>query len=281
MATLQFTSTRDHPRRRHWGMDDIPWQAIKSDEAVYIEELFYLLTTASFMKMATHCCARNFIGCFADDPAVTLWLTNHWQREEMQHGVALKQYVQMVWPGLDWERAYAGFLKDYAHCCDGWSLEPSRSQELAARCVVEVSTAGFYTALRRVSLDPVLSLLAQHISEDEMRHYKYFHNIFRKYQAIENTSRIRLLQTLWRRLKLISNSESFIALKHADAAYHPNEKYCARRHRFIYARCRQLLMPYFPYRMSVRMLLKPLCLGRRTKYMTTPVAGALARHFVN
>jgi len=262
-------------------MGDIPWQAIQSDEVVYIEELFYLLTSASFMKIATHRCARNLIGHFADDSAATLWLTNHWQHEEMQHGEVLKKYVQTVWPGLDWDRAYAGFLKEYTRRCDGWALEPSRSQELAGRCVVEVSTAGFYTALSRISRDPVLSLLAQYIYGDEMRHYKYFHHIFRKYQAIENTGRIRLVQTLWRRLKMISNHESFVALKHADAAYHPNENYCARRHRFIHNRCRRLLMPHFPYRMSVRMLLKPLCLGPRTKYITTPVVGSLARHFVN
>ncbi|HVC28239.1 MAG TPA: ferritin-like domain-containing protein [Gammaproteobacteria bacterium] len=281
MATMQFTSINEVSRLKQWNMDDIQWQAIKSDEVVYIEELFYLLTTASFMKMATQRCASNFIGYFSDDSAVTLWLANHWQHEEIQHGEVLKKYVQTVWPGLDWDRAYAGFLKEYTSRCDGWAMEPSRSQELAARCVVEISTAGFYTALSRISRDPVLGLLAQHIYEDEMRHYKYFHNIFRKYQTIEHTSRILLLQTLWRRLKMISIHDSFVALKHADIAYHPNGNYCVRRHRFIHNRCRQLLMPHFPYRMSVRMLLRTLCLGQRTKYMMAPVAGALARYFVN
>ncbi len=279
MSTVQFASIHDLHLRKHW-TDDIPWQAIQSDEVVYIEELFYLLATASFMETATHLYARNLIGYFADDPAVTLWLTNYWQHEEIRHGQALKKYVQTVWPGLDWGRSYAGFLKEYTTRCHAGALEPSRSQEMASRCVVEMSTAGFYTALSRISRDPVLSILAQHISEDETRHYRYFHHIFRKYQAIENTSRIRLLQTLWRRLRMISNNESFVALKHADAAYHPKENYCAHRHKFIHNRCRRLLMPHFPYRMSVRMLLKPLRLGPRTKYMATPVVDAFARHLV-
>ena len=72
------------------------------------------------------------------------WLESRWEREELQHGAALKRYVQTAWPDFDWEAAYKLFFAEYSQCCTVEQLAGTRALEMAARCVVETGTATFY-----------------------------------------------------------------------------------------------------------------------------------------
>jgi hypothetical protein len=141
-----------------------------------------------------------------------------------------------------------------------------------------MGTASYYRTLSHASPDPVLAMLTRHIAEDEVRHYKHFYRYFRRYRDAETPNRTAVLAALWRRLRMTGGDDSFIVLKHVYGARHPGEPFDIGVYRRLRRECRTLVRDHIPHEMGVRMLLKPLGLGRRTQRMTLPVIAALARH---
>lgn len=262
--------------RRHWSLDDIPWHEIRRDLVGHSEAFFYMIAAASLMESATDLYTENLIEYFAGDDEITSWLKNNWLPEELQHGRALRRYVETAWPDFPWDEVRAGFVEEFRPFCDE-SLEAARGLEMASRCVVETGTASFYTCLSRASPDPVLALLARRIAEDEVRHYKHFYRFFRKYRAIEHPRRIEVAPALWRRLRMTGGEDRQIVLKHVHAAHRPGVPFDSGNYRRMLDQCRVLMRPHFPVEMMVRMLLKPLDLGRRAQRVTIPVVAAVTR----
>jgi hypothetical protein len=265
--------------RRHWSLDDIPWQEIRRDALAGNQGFFYLIAAASLMESATDLYTENLIDFFAGDEEVTFWLEQYWLPEELQHGRALRRYVETAWPHFDWEPAFERFVKEFRPFCDA-ALEATRSLEMASRCVVETGTASYYTTLSRASPDPVLAMLARRIAEDEVRHYKHFYRFFRKYRDAERPSRAAVVPALWRRLRMSGGDDSFIVLKHVYNGHDPARPFDNRTYRALRREGRDLVRSHFPHEMSVRMLLKPLFLGPRTQRLALPVALAVARRLV-
>jgi len=274
-----LTSQIDPVTRQHWSLDDIPWHAIRRDAVAPAETLFYLLASASLMESATDLYTENLVDYFAGDEEVTLWLEQYWLPEELQHGRALRRYVEAAWPQFDWEPARRRFVEEFRPFCDT-ALEPTRTLEMASRCVVEMGTASYYRTLSHASPEPVLTVLTRHIAEDEVRHYKHFYRYFRRYQDTETPGRAAVLAALWRRLRMTGGDDSFIVLKHVYSAHHPGEPFDLKAYRRVRRQCRALLQDHFPHEMSVRMLLKPLGLGPWTQRMTLPMIAAVARRVV-
>jgi len=231
------------------------------------------------MESATDLYTENLIDFFVDDKEVTSWLEHYWLPEELQHGRALRRYVEIAWPEFDWEPAFRRFVEEFRPFCDV-ALEAARSLEMASRCVVEMGTASYYTTLSRGSPEPVLSVLTRRIVEDEVRHYKHFYRFFRKYRGMESPSRAAVVPALWRRLRMSGGDDSFIVLKHVYTARHPGDSFDFGVYRNLRRECGELVRAHFPHEMSVRMLLKPLGLGPRTQRAALPLAVALARRLV-
>jgi hypothetical protein len=265
--------------RQRWSLDDIPWQAIRQDATTTTEPFFCLVASASFMESATNLYTENLVEYFKGDKEVTSWLGHYWLPEELQHGRALRRYVETAWPEFDWEPAYQRFVEEFRPYCQ-IALEAARSLELASRCVVEMGTASYYTTLSRASRDPVLAVLARRIADDEVRHYKHFYHYFRNYREVERPSRADVAPALWRRLRMTGGDDSFLVLKHVYSTHRPGDPFDRRVYRGLRRAGRDLVRDHFPYEMSVRMLLKPLGLGPRTQRMVLPVALALARRLV-
>jgi hypothetical protein len=265
--------------RRHWSLEDIPWHAIQHDAVARNKAFFYLVASASLMESATDLYTENLIDFFVDDKEVTSWLQHYWLPEELQHGRALRRYVEIAWPEFDWEPAFRRFVEEFRPFCDV-ALEAARSLEMASRCVVEMGTASYYTTLSRGSPEPVLSVLTRRIVEDEVRHYKHFYRFFRKYRGMESPSRAAVVPALWRRLRMSGGDDSFIVLKHVYTARHPGDSFDLGVYRNLRRECGDLVRDHFPHEMSVRMLLKPLGLGPRTQRAALPLALALARRLV-
>jgi ferritin-like protein len=281
---LIAASSHSLPRRRgrsgqRWSLDDIPWQAIRHDAIANSDAFFFLVATASLMESATELYTENLIDFFAGDDEVTDWLDQYWLPEELQHGQALRRYVETAWPQFDWEPTFRGFVEEFGPYCDV-ALERARSLEMASRCVVETGTASYYTTLSRASPEPVLRLLARRIVEDEVRHYKHFYRFLRKYRNAERPSRLAVVPALWRRLRMSGGDDGFIVVKHVHSARYPSVPFDAKAYRKLRRECRALARDHFPYEMSVGMLLKPLALGPRTQRVVLPVALALARRLV-
>ena len=140
-----FTEARSEPVNA-----DLPWriegielgdlqpQAVRDDE-----QLFFMLACASFIESGSDLYTRNLVEHYRRFPDTEEWLVRRWEKEELQHGRALRGYIQMVWPGYDWEAAFRRFFADYGPRCSMEELEPSPALEMAARCVVETGTATY------------------------------------------------------------------------------------------------------------------------------------------
>ncbi len=261
----------------HWTLDSIPWSEVRRERVADSEELFYMVAGASFIETTSDLYTRNLVRHFADNAEVSEWLERGWEPEELQHGRALREYVRHAWPEFDWERQYAAFFADYSALCKPEMLLPLRSLELASRCVVEMGTASYYTALHHAGDEPVLALLAKYIYEDEVGHYKYFYKYFRQYREIENPSRTQVFGALWKRLMTIEDEDSYFAIKHVHAARHPDQPYDKAVYKETMGRIRKLAGKHIPHRLSVNMLLKPLDMAPMARRVVQPVMEGMAR----
>jgi hypothetical protein len=244
-----------------WSMEDIPYAALARERVRDDRRLFYLVASASFIEITSDLYTQNLVEYFRHDREIADWLERVWQREEVQHGAALRRYVKTAWPDFDWDAAYQDFLAAYAPLCTVDQLAATRALEMAARCVVETGTATFYRMLSERTHEPVLKLLAARISADEVRHYKHFYRWFLRYQAVERPGRAAVLRTLWSRAAEIDAEDAFLAFRAVFLARHPHsdcrkDDYDAYRKAIV-----QLGKHHYPYGMMVKMLLKPLGLN--------------------
>jgi hypothetical protein len=82
--------------QQRWSLDSIDWRAIRGDAVTKSEVLFYLVAAASFIESTTDRYTQNLIDQFFGDDEITSWLERHWLVEEIQHGHALRRYVQIA-----------------------------------------------------------------------------------------------------------------------------------------------------------------------------------------
>lgn len=261
----------------HWSIEQIPFSDIARERVRHDQMLFYLLAAASFVEITSDLYARNLVAYFDDEPPLQDWLAHRWEPEELQHGRALRQYVETVWPEFDWVRTYEAFLGEYSRLCSVDQLERTPARELAARCVVETGTAGFYATLAEISPEPVLSRLATFIKTDEIRHFGRFYSHFLKRAQEEGIGRIAVMRTLFKRVAEVDQEDAYYAFKHVLAASGAEPEFTLARYhrlrRYYVSRSRR----HYPYRMALNMFLKPLRLSPGVRRATMPVLHAGAR----
>jgi len=276
----EFDTLHAHIRNTsHWNLADIAWQHIDHELVRNNLFMYYVVTAASFVETAADLYTANLVEHFPD-PKAQYWLLNNWQPEELQHGLALRTYVETVWPELDWSRHYNNFFDEYSKLCTQAELEPSRALEMVARCVVEACTSTFYTTLHNCSGEPVLKTLTGLIRQDEVSHYKNFRRFFEAYQKQESIGRIGIVRSLYKRYLEVENEDAYIGLKHAWCMRHPNEQFDARKIETLICELRPLLKEQYPYRMVLKMLLRPLSLNRTLVKLSLPLLEQLARHYM-
>lgn len=275
-----FTSTRELDTQKqtpHWTLGWIDFSRIQHGMVHDNDDLFYLLVSASFVETGSDTYTRNLVEHFDAHPQIADWLQHEWEPEEMQHGRALRTYVQAVWPEFDWDTAYAAFFDEYSRLCTTENLEDDRALELVARCVVETGTAIYYQTLRDLTAESVLADLAERIRIDEVQHYKHFYRYFKQLNAERDLSRGSILGALKRRLDELRTSDSEIALRHVWAFRHapdeaddvPFEQVRQRLYRHVGA--------LLPMNQAVKMLLKPLDLPHRMEHFLERPLAHIAR----
>ncbi len=263
----------------YWSIEEIPYGSIERDRVAADQKLFYLLASASFVEITSDVYTRKLVDYFHDAPTLKSWLAEKWQREELQHGAALKRYVNTVWPEFDWERAYNRFYDEYGSRCAAKRLGPTPALELASRCLVETGTASLYEMLRRMSGEPVLRLLAGRIKNDEVQHYKYFYRFFLSYREQEKLPGAAVARTLWNRISEIENEDAYCAFKHVFLESHPERRSYLGQFNVFCQHYRMLARRYYPYEMAVKMFLKPIGLNRLIRRAAVPLISAGARYF--
>jgi len=254
-----------HGADAHWTVEDLDFSRIALDRVRPDENLFYLVASASFIESGSDLYTHNLVDFFRGDEEVTAWLSNHWESEELQHGRALRAYVEYVWPEFEWEAAYRDFLEEYATYCKVELLAPTRGLEMSARCVVETGTATYYKAMARSTDEPVLRDLASRIATDEVNHYKHFYGFFRRYREQEKLGRIRVLGTIGRRTMELKSEDADCAIRHVVRARSPERANDAAYVRALSARMNRTVRTHLSPGATLKMLMRPLELPTRVQ----------------
>ncbi len=174
---------------KRWSLDDIPWE--RFDPGKLDPELVKIVKAASMVEYNGGDYAAYLCNVFADDPDFQA-AANTWAAEEVQHGAALGRWAEMADPGFDFPASFKRFTEGYSLPLDATaSVRGSRAGELVARCVVEVGTSSYYSALAGASEEPVLAAICRRIAADEFRHYKLFYSHLKRYLEIERISKLR------------------------------------------------------------------------------------------
>jgi hypothetical protein len=241
-----------------WSLSDIPFDSIDVAAVHPREDLFYLVTSASFVEIASDLYTQNLAAFYAGDDEVCAWLNEVWEREEVQHGHALRAYVNAVWPEFDWQTAFDSFIEEYSSLCDLGHFEPTRGLEMAARCVIEMGTAGLYRALGIAAREPVLAQLSERIKTDEVGHFKYFLRFFEHYNQEERQSRWKILKALTHRLFETRGDDAECALWHAFRMRNPGKARDSKEFRTVFSTATRTIRAEFPSMMAIKMLTRPL-----------------------
>jgi hypothetical protein len=263
-----------------WSIDQIDFDHIAHDRIVNEDTWFYVLAAASFVESFSDLFTHNLLDHMQGDTEACLWLRERWEPEEMQHGRALRRYVETVWPAFDWQAAFDGFQVDYRPYCKPELLEPTRALEMVARCVVETGTSGLYGLLQQISPEPVLATLVGHIRNDEVGHYKYFYQFYLRYREAEQPSRWQVARVLRERLGEIGQEDAYLAVKNAFEIRNPKQKFSPEHFQRFQHTAGHWARDTYPYEMTVKMLLKPLRLPNFINRMMLPLLMRQARRVV-
>ncbi len=248
-------SVVDRPALR-WNVEDIDFASIDPETIRHDKLMFYMLASASLVEIMAELYTDNLIEKFRDNPEVVSWLRQYWQHEEVQHGYALKAYVERVWPEFDWQLANASFRKEYSALCTEEQLEDSPALELIARCVVETGTTTMYHAVHDYVREPVLRELFTNIKMDESNHYAHFRKFYENYGNARPHGAWSVIRTIWRRMTEIQGEDSYIAFKHVFMVRNPGTPFREEDWREFSRTVKEKARHHYPYAVAVKMLMK-------------------------
>jgi len=264
---------------KRWDYEiDIDYDAIDTTKIKENHFLFYLLTIASYIEITSETYAKNLSEYYSDNPEVLEWLNGSWEQEEVQHGKALKSYIEHVWTRYPWEKGYARFLELYLPLCEVSSFQPTRGLEMVARMIVETGTSTTYRAFEDYanSLDePVLARLCHRIYKDEVNHYSNFNHYFSYYNKGEKLGRKEIFTVIASRLKDASDED--IELGYQSIYETENEAlFEACHYEKFKEELNQLAKKHYPYSMAIKMVMQPLGLNKAIEATAVPmIRGAM------
>jgi len=210
----------------HWTLDDLPWEAFEASKVD--PDLLKVVKAASLVEYNGRDYAAYLCGIFPDDPEFQK-AAHGWAEEEVQHGRALARWAAMADPGFDFEAAFDRFAAEIQLPLDAdKSVRGSRSGELVARCLVEVGTSSYYSALGEAAEEPLLKAICKCIAADELRHYKLFYTHLKRYLERERIGRLRRFWVAFARVKESEDDElayAYYTANETDGPY-DHERYC-------------------------------------------------------
>lgn len=217
----------------NWTLDDIPWDAFDASRVEM--EILPLVKAASIVEYNSGDYRTYLTNVFNNDLRVRQAIEG-WAKEEVQHGLALGRWAALADPGFDFEASFKRFRDGFRLPLDrDASVRGSRTGELIARCIVEMGTSSYYTALARSADEPVLKAICQKIADDEVAHYWLFYNHMKRYLEEEKLG-------FWRRLcvaigRIAESEDDELAYAYYAANSPAQEPYDRRRHSAAYG-CR-------------------------------------------
>jgi rubrerythrin len=224
---------------KRWTLDDIAWD--RFEPCKVDPDLLKIAKAASMVERNAHDYGEYLAHIFDDDPEFQV-AAKQWAKEEVQHGEALSRWARLADPQFDFDSRFKQFTdKIKLPIGASESVRGSRTGELIARCIVEVGTSSYYTALGSSTDEPVLREICQKIAADEFRHYKLFYTHMKRYQKRERLGFLARLKIAVVRTIEAEDDElayAYYAANHADDGPYDNKAHGAAYMRRAYARYR-------------------------------------------
>ena len=189
----------------HWSPEELPWEAFDPERVD--PNLIPLVKAASMVESNGRDYAAYLNRVFADDAQVCDMM-NGWAHEEVQHGVVLGRWAMLADSGFDYDAALARFRAGYSIRIDvDASIRGSRTGEMIARCMVEVGTSSFYSALADRTDEPLLKAICKRIAADELRHYALFYRTMKRYLETERLNKLERIRIAFLRVMETEDDE--------------------------------------------------------------------------
>jgi hypothetical protein len=258
-----------------WTLDDIPWEHF--DRSKLDPDIVRIVKAASLVEYNGDAYAHHLCRIFHDDPDFQR-AARRWGEEEIQHGRALARWAVLADPTYDFAAAFDRFQAGYQIDFDSEaSRRGSRSGEMIARCMVEVGTSSYYSALRDGVQEPVLKQICRNIAADEVRHYKLFYKNLARCLERERIGFLRRLRVALGRIAEAEDDElayAYYAANEATGSY--DRRRCSR----AYARRALALYRQHHVRHMVAMVFKAISLapGGRLAGAATRLAWRAVRY---
>lgn len=244
----------------YWTLDDIRWD--RFDRGALDPDVVRIVKAASLVEYNGAAYAHHLCRIFHDDPHFQR-AARRWGEEEIQHGRALARWAKLADPDYDlvatFDRFQAGYRIDFD--CDA-SRRGSRSGEMIARCIVEVGTSSYYSALRDGVQEPVLKEICRNIAADEIRHYKLFHKNLTRCLERERIGLWQRLRVAFGRIAEAEDDELAYAYYAANEIAGPYDR---RRHSRAYARRALALYQEHHVRHMITMVFMAVGLAPRSR----------------
>jgi len=250
-----------------WTLEDIPWH--RFDCGKLDPDVVRIVKAASLVEYNGAAYAHHLCRIFHDDPDFQR-AARSWGDEEIQHGRALARWAALADPSYDFEFAFGRFQAGYRVDFDSEaSRRGSRSGEMIARCMVEIGTSSYYSALRDGVREPVLKEICRNIAADEIRHYKLFYKNLTRCLECERIWFLQRLRIAFGRIAEAEDDELAYAYYAANETAGPYDR---RRYSRAYARRALALYQEHHVRHIVAMVFKAVGLAPRSR-----LAGAASR----
>ncbi|RKK05471.1 ferritin-like domain-containing protein [Pseudoroseomonas wenyumeiae] len=177
---------------KHWHIEQVAWD--RFDPSKIDPGIIPLVKAAAMVEKNGVDYAKYLNGVFVDDPDFRQAADN-WAVEEVQHGDALGKWAMLADPTWNFDESFERYRNGYKIDINAdASIRGSRTGELIARCMVEIGTSSYYTALGEQTEEPVLKEVCKLIAADEYRHFKLFYDHMKRYLAREKLSFLQRLR---------------------------------------------------------------------------------------
>lgn len=191
----------------NWTLDSISWQ--RFDPAQVEPATLKVIKAAALVEINGEVYAQYLSNVFSGDLEFCLLLQS-WARDEFRHGQTLRRWAEMADAEFDFDSVYRRFMAGSRFELDTKeSVFGSRSGELLTRCIVEVGTSSWYSAIADETAEPVLKEICRRIAADELRHYKLFYTHLQRYMEAEGLGRLARLKLAARRMRQSSDDTGF------------------------------------------------------------------------
>ena len=250
-----------------WTLDDIPWDHF--DRSELDPDVVQIVKAASLVEYNGGSYAHHLCRIFYDAPDFQR-AAQRWGDEEIQHGRALARWAALADPSYDFEFAFGRFQAGHRVDFDSEdSRRGSRSGEMIARCMVEIGTSSYYSALRDGVREPVLKEICRNIAADEIRHYKLFYKNLTRCLEHERIGLLQRLRVTFGRIAEAEDDELAYAYYAANETAAPYDR---RFYSRAYARRALALYQEHHVRHMTAMVFKAVGLAPRSR-----IAGAASR----